>query len=91
MLHPFSGWLGTIIIIAVVMTYLEMRKRSAKKNGEGYGENHKQEPELIEDNSFTECLVIYVTLNFSAWCNVSPSEIRFSKMAYTFLGDTDPL
>lgn len=48
---PIFGILGTILVLGVGMLYLEWRKRNARSHGEGYGEDHKQEPEIIEDTS----------------------------------------
>lgn len=46
---PVFGILGAIIMFVVGVIYLEWRKRKAQVAGEGYGENHSQEPEFIED------------------------------------------
>lgn len=48
---PVFGTLGAIIIIIAGIAYLEWRKRSAQAQGEGYGINHTQEPELVEDRN----------------------------------------
>lgn len=48
---PVFGILGTIMVLGVGMSYLEWRKRQAKAAGEGYGINHSQEPEILEDHS----------------------------------------
>jgi len=48
---PVFGTLGAIIVLVCGVSYLEWRKRKAQANGEGYGENHTQEPVLVEDGS----------------------------------------
>ncbi|WPC40551.1 GntP family permease [Clostridium sp. JS66] len=48
---PVFGTLGTIIILAVGIFYLEFRKRKAQAAGEGYGEGHTNEPVLVEETS----------------------------------------
>ncbi|MDQ7093154.1 GntP family permease [Desulfosporosinus sp. PR] len=48
---PVFGTLGAIIVLAVGIAYLEWRKRVAQAAGEGYGTNHKNEPELVEDSN----------------------------------------
>ena len=48
---PVFGTLGAIMVLVCGVSYLEWRKRKAQANGEGYGENHKNEPVLVEDES----------------------------------------
>lgn len=48
---PVFGTLGAIMVLVCGVSYLEWRKRKAQANGEGYGENHKNEPVLVEDGS----------------------------------------
>lgn len=48
---PVFGTLGTIIILVAGIAYLEWRKRKAQAAGEGYGEDHINEPVLLEDTS----------------------------------------
>ncbi|KLU60961.1 citrate transporter [Peptococcaceae bacterium CEB3] len=48
---PVFGTLGAVIILVAGIFYLEWRKRTAQAKGEGYGTNHKQEPEMVEDTS----------------------------------------
>lgn len=48
---PVFGTLGAIIVLVCGVSYLEWRKRKAQANGEGYGENHTQEPVLVEDGN----------------------------------------
>lgn len=48
---PVFGTLGAIIVLVCGVSYLEWCKRKAQAKGEGYGENHKNEPVLVEDGS----------------------------------------
>ena len=48
---PVMGILGAIIIMTCGIAYLEWRKRTAQATGEGYGENHTNEPIMVEDDS----------------------------------------
>jgi len=41
---PWLGVIGGIFVFVLGLAYLESRKRSAKKNGEGYGQGHIHEP-----------------------------------------------
>ncbi len=42
---PWLGTIGAAFILAVGLAYLEWRRRRAAAAGEGYGENHTNEPE----------------------------------------------
>ena len=44
------------------MTYLEWRKRTAQAAGEGYGENHTNEPIMVEDNSLPNVFLSAIPL-----------------------------
>jgi H+/gluconate symporter-like permease len=46
---PVFGILGSIIILVAGISYLEWRKRVAQAAGEGYGDNHINEPVLVEE------------------------------------------
>jgi H+/gluconate symporter-like permease len=48
---PVFGTLGAIMVLVCGVCYLEWRKRKAQANGEGYGENHTQEPVIVEDGN----------------------------------------
>lgn len=54
---PIFGTLGTIIVLVGGIAYLEWRKRSAQAKGEGYGTNHKQEPEIVEETNLPSPLL----------------------------------
>lgn len=43
---PWLGILGSLFLFAAGMFYLERKRRKAIKNGEGYGTNHINEPEI---------------------------------------------
>ncbi len=45
---PILGSFGGLFVFAVGITYLEWRRRAAAKAGEGYGEGHINEPQLVE-------------------------------------------
>ncbi len=45
---PVLGIIGGLFIFSVGMTYLEWRRRAARAAGEGYGENHSNEPEPFD-------------------------------------------
>ena len=56
---PVLGMVGGIMIFASGMLYLEWRARKMKANGEGYGTNHKNEPEhFSEENLVNPWLAI---------------------------------
>jgi H+/gluconate symporter-like permease len=44
---PVLGTIGSAFILAVGLAYLEWRRRQAAAAGEGYGENHTNEPEPV--------------------------------------------
>lgn len=46
---PISGTLGGLMIVAICLYWLEHRRKKAAAAGEGYGENHINEPVLKED------------------------------------------
>ncbi len=45
---PWLGIAGSIFLLVSGLSYLEWRRQSAIRNGEGYGENHVNEPSLPE-------------------------------------------
>jgi H+/gluconate symporter-like permease len=45
---PILGIVGSIFIMTVGLSYLEWRRRAAAVKGEGYGENHINEPEAYK-------------------------------------------
>ena len=48
---PIFGTLGAIIVLVCGIAYLEWRKRTAQAAGEGYGTDHKNEPEMVDDRN----------------------------------------
>ena len=44
---PVLGTMGALFILAVGLTYLEWRRRTAARNGEGYGTSLVNEPERV--------------------------------------------
>jgi H+/gluconate symporter-like permease len=48
---PRLGLIGGLFVFALGMAYLEWRRRTALKAGEGYGEGHMQEPEPFSTDS----------------------------------------
>jgi H+/gluconate symporter-like permease len=59
---PVFGMLGSIIILVCGMGYLEWRKRAAQAKGEGYGTDHKNEPELVEERQLPNVWLSIVPL-----------------------------
>jgi H+/gluconate symporter-like permease len=45
---PILGTIGGLLILTLGMVYLEWRRRAAAAAGEGYGEGHINEPEVID-------------------------------------------
>lgn len=54
---PVFGTLGSILVLFGGIAYLEWRKRKAQAAGEGYGENHINEPVLVEDTNLPNPLI----------------------------------
>lgn len=46
---PKMGLVGAAFVLALGLTYLEVRRRQAQAAGEGYGADHKNEPEPFGD------------------------------------------
>ncbi|WP_411682659.1 GntP family permease [Clostridium thailandense] len=59
---PVFGILGTIIILASGIAYLEWCKRKAQAAGEGYGEGHTNEPVIVEDVSLPNPILAAIPL-----------------------------
>jgi H+/gluconate symporter-like permease len=59
---PVLGIIGAIFILAIGMSYLEWRRRSAFAAGEGYGSGHVNEPEAPEIARDTSTLVAILPL-----------------------------
>jgi len=59
---PIFGTLGAIIVLGCGIAYLEWRKRTAQAAGEGYGTDHKNEPEIVEDGNLPNPLLATLPL-----------------------------
>lgn len=49
---PVVGIIGAIMVFAGGMLWLERRRKQAAAAGEGYGEGHTNEPELVQQQSY---------------------------------------
>jgi len=55
---PWLGLSGGLFVLVIGMVYLEWRRIKAHKAGEGYGEGHIQEPELLgSDDKLPHALI----------------------------------
>ncbi|HOB04093.1 MAG TPA: GntP family permease [Propionibacteriaceae bacterium] len=59
---PILGIVGGIFVFAAGMAYLEWQRRKAVAAGEGYGENHINEPTIHEENSSVHPLLALLPL-----------------------------
>ena len=59
---PWLGFIGCIFVFSIVLLYLDWRRRVAIKNGEGYGENHINEPILNIDEKFPNAMIAILPL-----------------------------
>jgi len=59
---PVFGTLGAIMVLVAGIAYLEWRKRKAQAAGEGYGTDHKNEPEVVEDGNLPNPLLATLPL-----------------------------
>ena len=59
---PIFGTLGAIMVLVGGIAYLEWRKRTAQAAGEGYGTDHKNEPEVVEDGNLPNPLLAMLPL-----------------------------
>ncbi|HZW82977.1 MAG TPA: GntP family permease [Candidatus Deferrimicrobium sp.] len=59
---PVFGTLGAIMVLIGGIAYLEWRKRTAQAAGEGYGVDHKNEPEIVEDGNLPNALLATLPL-----------------------------
>lgn len=59
---PWLGVVGAIFIFIVGITYLEWRRKRAQARGEGYGENHINEPEPIAEEAMPHPLIALLPL-----------------------------
>jgi H+/gluconate symporter-like permease len=54
---PWLGIIGSVFILSVGMLFLDWRRRSCAKKGEGYGTGHQNEPEPIELSQLTNPII----------------------------------
>lgn len=66
---PWLGVAGGSFIFICGMTYLGWRRRSAKKSGEGYGDNHINEPEDIDPGAYRNPFIAILPLLLVGLCN----------------------
>lgn len=59
---PVFGIIGSVIILAGGMVYLEWRKRKAEASGEGYGTGHRNEPEQVDERHLPKVWLAAVPL-----------------------------
>lgn len=59
---PWLGTIGAIFILIVGIVYLEWRVRSAAAKGEGYGEGHTNEPEVVAAENLPNPLIALLPL-----------------------------
>ncbi len=59
---PILGTIGSVFILVVGLCYLEWRRRQAAAAGEGYGENHINEPEPITQEHLTHPAIAILPL-----------------------------
>jgi len=86
---PRMGLLGALFVLVCGLTYLEWRRKQAKRAGEGYGVKHINEPEAVESASLPHPalailpLVVVAALNkglTDAMPNLFPGTIDLSVM-----------
>ena len=59
---PWLGTIGSVFILIVGMLYLESRRKAAAKAGEGYGENHLNEPEPLAQDKLPNPVIAILPL-----------------------------
>ncbi|KZE49052.1 transporter [Brevibacillus parabrevis] len=59
---PVVGIIGAIIVFVGGMVWLERRRKQAAAAGEGYGEGHSNEPELMKTESYMNIWVAILPL-----------------------------
>jgi H+/gluconate symporter-like permease len=59
---PILGTLGSIFILILGMSYLEMRRRSAAAANEGYGEGHINEPAPVDVSHLPPAVIAFLPL-----------------------------
>src|SRR3982751_6638235 len=59
---PILGTIGALFILFAGITYLEWRRRQAAAAGEGYGEGHTNEPDLVSEERLAHPAVAILPL-----------------------------
>lgn len=59
---PVLGFIGSLFLLAVGLTYLEWRRRVAAERGEGYGTGHVNEPEAPSERRMPSPVLALVAL-----------------------------
>ena len=59
---PWLGFIGGMFLFIAGSLYLEWRRRVALKNGEGYGENHLNEPQVDLNEKYPNALIAILPL-----------------------------
>ncbi len=80
---PWLGIIGSVFILAVGMTFLDWRRRSCAKAGEGYGTGHLNEPEPIALTELTNPWIAILPLVV-----VGVMNLVITRLIPRFYGDT---
>ncbi|PWK09029.1 GntP family permease [Tumebacillus permanentifrigoris] len=59
---PFVGIIGGLLVLLGGLYWLERRRRQAAAAGEGYGENHRNEPDAVQSTGFPKLWVALLPL-----------------------------
>ncbi|MBI3505811.1 MAG: GntP family permease [Proteobacteria bacterium] len=59
---PILGTIGAVVVLLSGLAYLDWRRRSAQKAGEGYGTGHKNEPEAVPEEKLAHPLIALLPL-----------------------------
>ena len=66
---PWLGTIGAVFILIVGLTWLDLRRRKAAANGEGYGDNLVNEPAPFEGGKLAHPLIALLPLVLVGVCN----------------------
>lgn len=59
---PILGIIGGLLVFGLGLFWLERRRRQAEAAGEGYGQGHKNEPDMLDDQKFPNLWVSIIPL-----------------------------
>ncbi|MBP1965075.1 GntP family permease [Paenibacillus aceris] len=59
---PILGIVGGLLVFGLGLFWLERRRRQAEAAGEGYGQGHKNEPDMLDDQKFPNLWVSIIPL-----------------------------